>query len=579
MEKAIEKPGPGTKEKRMVERDIENSLNRAEKAAKRGDYPEAASVYQEVARLAESINDGRAVDFRIEEANCNLKLGKDFNAGWAYKCAAVYSFTSNDFSNAVNFAAKAIEFFSKADSMYAVQWCYNLIGQAGEKMGDYDIAMKNYRKSLDIEYSEEIEKKIKNLSKLVPTLFVEHKCEKDAVREGEKIDIALTIRNEMKEPVSDIKILGEKSNEVESIPALRPGESKTFKYKLMACENIKPVFYGVTWKDVKGAKREKAIEPPGICVIPNIEVKPYLRDKLEVGKKSFFVVSVANNSKQRIEDIDIELSFPIEFKVYPVTGYSIDGIGPGEEKGFVFKILPTIFGKTILKPAISFRDASGKRYVKNFEPFVLEESLGAPANTQLKTEPEKPVSQKDFDRLKYTEKFKRYLESFMRPKEMEEPGYVKLTRQMHSVTKGYTLKDVDIETVSGHIMEECRSFALVAEHASENYRLLMFSGESKDGAAYLLTVVIKEEDNLVHVAFRLYSDREDELDDVVEKISDIAEYTIIAMSLATEIQKIEVRETINIIDSIVQRSKIGERIRKKDKNVDIKDSILQRTDL
>jgi hypothetical protein len=51
------------------------------------------------------------------------------------------------------------------------------------------------------------------------------------------------------------------------------------------------------------------------------------------------------------------------------------------------------------------------------------------------------------------------------------------------------------------------------------------------------------------------------------------------MSLATEIQKIEVRETINIIDSIVQRSKIGERIRKKDKNVDIKDSILQRTDL
>lgn len=579
MEKDTEKTEAAINEKKRAEKEIERSLKRAEKAAKRGDYAEAASVYQEIARLAESINDKRAVDFCVEEAKCGLKLGKDFNVGWAYKCAAVYSFAFNDLNNAVNFATRAIEYFSKADSMYAVQWCYNLIGQAGEKMGDYDIAMKNYKKSLEIEYSEEIEKKVNNLSELVPTLAIEQRCEKGVAKEGEKIDVIFTIKNEMKEPVSEIKILGGKSNEIESVPSLRPGESKTFKYTLAAWENVKPLFYEVTWKDTKGVKREKLIEPPRICIIPNIEVKPYLRDRLEVGKKSFFVISVANNSKQQIKDIDIELSFPVEFKVHPVTGYSIDSIGPSEEKGFVFKILPTIVGRTILKPTISFRDARGRNYVKNLEPFVLEESLGIPANIQVKTEAAKPVNKKDFERLKYTEKFKRYLESFIKPKEIDESSYVKLTKQLHSATKGYTLKDVDIETVSSHIMEECRSFALVDEHVSENYMLFMFSGDSKEGVTYLLTVVIKAEDNLVHVAFRLYSNREDELDDTLEKIADIAEYTIIAMSLATEIQKIEVKETINIIDSIVQRSKIGERIKKKDKNVDIKDSVVQRTEL
>lgn len=567
-------------EKKRVEKEMESSLKKADKAAKKGDYAEAASAYHEAARLAGSINDKRAIDFCIEEANCNLRIGNDFNAGWAYRSAAAHSLAFSDFGNAMNFATKAIEYFSKADSMYAVQWCYNLIGQAGEKMGDYDLAIKNYRKSLEIEYSEEIDRKVGGLSKMVPSLSVEQGCEKDVVNEGEKTGIMLTIRNGTKEPASEIRILGEKSNELESIPLLRPGESKTLRYVMTACENGKPLFRGITWKDAKGARREKNIEPPRMCVIPDIETKHYLRDRLEVGKKSLFVISVANNSRQRIDDVDIELSFPVEFKVHPVTGHSIYSIGPGEEKGFVFKILPTTVGKTVMKPVISFLDAQGRKYVKSLEPFVLEESLGT--NGKVKTMPmmpEKPVDKKDFDRLKYTEKFKRYLESAIRPKDIEESAYVKLAGQFHSATKGYTLKDVDMETIAGHILEECRSFALVGEHASENYMLFMLSGEAEDGTAHLLTVVIKTEDDLVHVAFRLYSGREDDLDDMLEKISDISEYTIIAMSLAKEIQKIEVKETINIIDSIVQRSKIGERIMKKDKNVDIKDSVVQRTEL
>ncbi len=565
-----------TAARKKAEKEIENSLAKAGKAVKRGDFAGAMPIYRELARLAESASDRRAVDFCVEEAKCSQKLGNDFNAGWGYKCAAVYALAFNELDAAVNFAAKAMEFFLKADSMYAVQWCYNLIGQAGERKGDYDLAMKNYAKSLEIGYSEEIDRRVKSLADLVPSVAVEHRCGKEAANEGEKVNVLLTVRNDTRETMREMKVLGWKSNVLESIPALKPGESKTFEYSMAAFEDARSPFHELAWTDPRGGKGVRTIGPPVMCVIPGIEAMPYLRGRPSAGKKSFFVLSVSNNSRQRIRDVEIDLKFPVEMKVHPVTGYSIDSIGPGEEAGFVFKILPTAPGRTVLKPAISFQDVRGRRFVKKSEPFILEESPDFPGHTG-RDETAK-VDKNDFERVKCTEKFKRYLESFVRPKEIGESDYVKLASGMRSATKGYTLKGVGIDAVAGHVKEECRSFALVSEHDADG-RLLMFSGESSEGA-FLLTVAMKEErDDIVHVAFMLYSDAEEDIEDIAGKIADISEYTIIAMSLATEIQKIEVNETINIIDSIVQRTKIGERARKKDKNVEIKDSIVQGADM
>lgn len=82
--------------------------------------------------------------------------------------------------------------------MYAVQWCYNLLGQACEKMGDYEAAINYYKKSLEIEYSEETEKRINDLAMSAPTLAIEQKCGAEVVNEGEKVDVILTIKNETK---------------------------------------------------------------------------------------------------------------------------------------------------------------------------------------------------------------------------------------------------------------------------------------------------------------------------------------------------------------------------------------------
>ena len=163
------------KETRKTEKEIEKLIKKAEHSKDKEDYTKAVAFYQEASRLAKSIDDRRAVDFSMDAARHSIKLGDDFKAGWSYKCAADHSFFFEDYNNTINFALKAIEHFSKSNSMYAVQWCYNILGKASEKIKDYDLAIKGYRKSLEIEYSEEIEKKLKDLLKRVGKRKIEEK--------------------------------------------------------------------------------------------------------------------------------------------------------------------------------------------------------------------------------------------------------------------------------------------------------------------------------------------------------------------------------------------------------------------
>jgi tetratricopeptide (TPR) repeat protein len=153
------------KEIKSTEKEMDKLLKRAKRSADREDYQKAVVLYQEMARLASSIRDRRAVDFCLDAVKYSLKTGDNFKTGWCYKCAAVYSMKLEDFNNAINFAMKAIEYFSKANSMYAVQWCYNIAGEACERLNDHELAIKNYRKSLEIEHSGEIDRKVRNLLK------------------------------------------------------------------------------------------------------------------------------------------------------------------------------------------------------------------------------------------------------------------------------------------------------------------------------------------------------------------------------------------------------------------------------
>ena len=157
--------GSGSDEKRIekIEKEIAKMEKEARTRVDRENYSDAVTIYQEIARLAGSINDKRAVDFCLDAAKYSMKIKNSFRTGWSYKCAADHSFIFNDFNNAINFAMKAIDHFKKSGSLYAVQWCHNIIGRASEEIKDYGLAIKNYKKSLEIEHSDDIDKKIKEL--------------------------------------------------------------------------------------------------------------------------------------------------------------------------------------------------------------------------------------------------------------------------------------------------------------------------------------------------------------------------------------------------------------------------------
>ncbi len=568
-----------SKEEKKLGRELNRVLKDAERSVRKENYENAAALYKKASLIAHKIGDRRSIDYALEAVKYNLKIKKYFNVGWSYRNAAMFSKDFKDLNNAVNFSLKAIPYFSRVNSLYAVQWCYNLAGEASEEMKDYLTAAKYYRKSLEIERKKEVEKKLDRILKEIPHPTVEQYPERRKAKEGEDVVFGIKIRNESPVALEDLCLLNNENEKLCSLDRIGPGEEKTLSLKVMA-ENVgslpSPVAK-VQWK-TKGKEFTDDVEPVEIPLKPNIEIKPYMKNKPGVGQYSYFVISVKNNSPNPITNVKLNVNFPLEFEVKPITGYSFDEILGNEEKGFVFKILPTIVGKTRISPEIVFKDTNGEEHEIRTS-FILEEILEPPKDMDIAKVTSKPPSKESLETTKKAQEFKRYLSSVMVPLEISEPEYVSLAKRLHYVIKGYTLKDIDIETVSKHVLEECKCIKLAGTHKLKDEALYLFSGESiKEKRIYLLTVVVKQEGKFVHLAFKLHSDRRENLEELVSKIAEVIKHAIVIMSLATEVEKIEVKKTINIIDSIVQRSDIGTG-EGEDKEINVKDSVVQRTEL
>lgn len=571
-----------SKEEKKMGREVEKVLRDAKRNVNREDYENAASLYNRASFLAHKIGDKRAVQYALEAAKFSLKIKKYFSAGWSYRNAALFSKDFKNFDNAINFALKAIEYFSRTNSFYAVQWCYNLAGEANEEKGDYLSAAKYYRKSLEIEKDKDIEKRIKRILKEVPHPTVEQTADKEEAKEGEEIEFRIKIKNESPETLSNIRVLNEDNEKLCFLESIEPGNEKLFTLKIRArgVGTMLSPFKKVQWK-TKNKQLERDIEPYEVLVEPNIEIKPYLKNKLRIGKYSYFVVSVRNNSSSPITDIKLSVDFPVELKVKPVTGYYLEKISSSEEKGFVFEVLPTIVGKTRTAARIRFMDSEGREHVKRVESFLLEDVSEPPKGMGIEEPPSRSLPKEDFERMKRAQELKKYLSSLISPLEISEPEYVSMTKKFYYATNGCTLKDVDVGTVSKHVLEECRGAKLIGAHEFEEGSLYLFAGYSiKEERTYLLTVVVKGEEKIVHLALKLYSDKKENLEDTLSKILEIIKHTVVVMSLAKEVEKIEVKKIINIIDSIVQRSDIGTgEGEEEDKEIEVKDSVVQRTKL
>jgi kynureninase len=106
----------------------------------------------------------------------------------------------------------------------------------------------------------------------------------------------------------------------------------------------------------------------------------------------------------------------------------------------------------------------------------------------------------------------------------------------------------------------------VREYDIEGQKVIYLSGESiGEKAYYLLTAVIQDYKGLTQVVLRAHSDKKYGLNGFMNEMADSLRHLVGSVQNAKEIGIIENTQVINIIDSVVQRTNIGEERRRNEK--------------
>ena len=545
------------------------------------DSKKRAEMLRVAAKLFRRAGDfSSAIECEEKAATASADAGDWFSAAMSHRNISHDAYEKSDFSTAIEYAKKAVSEFGKVNAFYAIKWCFNDMAFIYEKRGDLVSAIKYYAKSNEIEKEEEVERKIEELMNLVTHPTIEQKPSASEVLDGEDVIFTLAISNRTSHDIANIYITDESGSTLDFIKLLKPGERKEFSYTVKARGTFaSPPYSFIMWKAPLGdAVLKKKIEPATVTVDQRIKVFAHIKRRLRYGEESYFAITVKNNSSTRIENVKLHAVFPAELRIKPVTGYRIEKIMPGEEKSFIFKVIPLDVGKTIIDGAfIEFTNESYERIKLPVERIVLEEVF---ENEGLPVPEPKKLAENKIAVAKKAYESKKDLHVLLMPKKMDIGEFMDLAKKFESETKGTTLKGIDVETAYMHVMEECRGLHTVSTRFSHDEALAMFSAQSHDGKTYLLTIAIRMKGDICNIAFKMHSSEKEGLKEMLQKVSDIITYTILVMNEAKEVEKIEINEVINIVDSVVQRSKLGAASPGKEKaKINIKDSVVQRTEI
>lgn len=549
--------------KERYEKKLSEILKKINQSKKSGDGIAVSFHCQTAAKLAEQFGEYRkGVDMLLDGLEYCLKENRLFDAAWICKMASNLAEKDNKLADALNFAVRSADYFLKSSSVYAAQWEYVIAGKLAEKQKDYYSAIKYYKKANDLESDNELEEQIESIKKKIPHPIIDVKSSKSEIEEGEEVELTVSVENNSYNYLKNIKLIG---NQTEEIKLLKPKETKVIVYKTSGQVGIlKPRYRKVVWEDPSGKPIEKNLPYFGVRVKPRVVIKASVNPQLRLNKNSDFVLLIKNLSSSNLRNIKYFVDFPEEIKYRKEGQEGLGSIKPGDEEGIVYSLVPKTVGKISLKNvSIEYTDDYGIEYKAKVDPIVLEISL-----LEQKKQNSESLIEKAREKTKHVD---------FDSSPMLEEDYIKLTHTYYSAEGGYCLRKVSMEDVSDYVLDECSSMTLIGSHDHDGEKLYFFSGK-RSGTSYLLTVAIKKEEEFINVLFKIYSDKQDGLESVLNAIANSVQYTLTIASSAIRVEKIEVNEVINIIDSIVQRSKIGQDV-VKDKQVTIKDSVVRKTEI
>ncbi len=543
-------------------------LKRAEACAKKGDMPDAAWLYQRVsvlARRAREWEDG--VKYALQAAEYSEREENPFNAGWSYRSAALAAKGKGDNRLTVEYALWAVEKFKKSKSIYAAQWCYKTAALASRGDGRPDKAIRLYEKARKIEDDEDIRNEVNRLKHSVSHPRVDQYADKEEVTEGEKVRFEVVVENHSQTTLKNIVIGDRDARMTHEIEALKPGEVRLFSYETSGrIGTLHSPYNFIAWKTVGDETLDFEIEPITVRVRPRVQVTPHIHPDPVVNKMSKLVILLKNLSSTPLYDITVDVDFAENVKAPHQNPKEYEKLSPGDEYGSAWSMKSTVPGKhRIADGKIIMHDENGVKYEEDIPQIVADilETERPAAVPGEGSAPEKP-----------------HLDSSITAYPVSEKLYADLEKKFFHQQRGYTFRGIKGGIVLKHVMENCSDMELVAQHKFEREVMLLYSFRL-GGRHNLLTVVIKKDEDFVHLVLKLYCENRERIAENLVRIADIIRHSIVAETDVHEVEKVEIKKVINIIDSVVQRSRIGagEEGSTLKKDTTVKDSVVQRTDV
>ncbi|MCG8501055.1 MAG: hypothetical protein MJB12_11690, partial [Firmicutes bacterium] len=184
-------------------------------------------------------------------------------------------------------------------------------------------------------------------------------------------------------------------------------------------------------------------------------------------------------------------------------------------------------------------------------------------------------------------KWEKHIET-MRPKEvhcvcpslslrpMKKSEFLSLSEKGYSAEAGINFQGISAERITSFLMQTCATRLYVVDgHSTGEDSVIYFSGEAaSEKTYYLLTVLVKEKDDMTQVMLRAVSDKSYGINGFLNEIVSELRHLADTVSSAREIGIIKHEQAINIIDSVVQRSNITNGT--DPASISIKDSVVQR---
>ncbi len=565
----LKKEGDVSIEKKDYEKMSVKLLKKAESDAKKGDLSDAAMLYQRLsvlARRAKEWDDG--MNYALLAAEYGEREGKTFNAGWSYRSAALAARGKGDHKNTINYALKGADKFMESKSIYAAQWCYKTAAMASREDGRSDESIKFYDKACRIEHDDDLKNEVYRLKHAISHPRVDQYAEKGTVVEGEPVRFEVVVENHSKDMLNNIVIGDRDARLTHEIEKLKPGEVRIFSYETTGkIGMLKSPYNFITWENEKAETLDFKIEPISVTVRPRVQITSHIHPDPVISKISKLVILVKNLSSSPLYDLKVDVDFAENITAPHQNPKEFGKLSPGEEYGAAWSMKIDIPGRHRI---------AGGTFTMHDEKDVMYEEAIPPVIANV-MDAERPLK-KAFEGTEEFKAQKTRLDSSIAAYPISEKLYTELEKKLFHMQKGYTFRGMKGGVVLKHIMENCRDMALVAEHKFKDEVMLLFSFRL-EGGHNMLTVVIKKDDDFVHLVLKLYSETKSGLAQNLERISDIIRHTIVLETDAHEVEKVEIKKVINIIDSVVQRSRIGtgEEGETTKKEVKFKDSVVQRT--